>query len=109
MVTAWKAITSSPPTHVKEIEAVVAVGASVQAVKIPGPESNAKQLVVRRLNWKDKKELTERQAADSLCKFTGRSSWLLEPKPQNDPVDITARSPDGKSSEDFQIVRLWES
>jgi hypothetical protein len=48
----------------KNIEAVIGVGASVQATKVPGPESNAKQLVVRRINWTDKKELTERQAAE---------------------------------------------
>jgi hypothetical protein len=92
----------------KKIEAVTRLGASVQATKVPGPQSNAKQLVVRRLNWKDKKELTERQAAENLCNFTSRSSWKLETRQQNDPVDIAARSPDGKSSEDFQIVRLWE-
>jgi hypothetical protein len=92
----------------KEIEAGVAMGTSVQAVKISLPQSNTRQLVVRRLNWKDKKELTERQAAENLCKFTGRSSWELGPRPQDDVVDITARSLDRESSEDFQIVRLWE-
>jgi hypothetical protein len=87
---------------------MTAVRASLQATKIPGPQSSAKQLVVRRLNWRDKKELTELQAVENLCKFTGRSSWKFESRQQNDPVDITARSPDGRSSEDFQIVRLWE-
>ena len=110
-IAATKAIarkTSGLPMNDKNIEAVSRVGASVQATKVPGPESNAKQLVVRRINWTDKKELTERQAAENLCNFTGRSSWKLEPKQQNDPVDITARSPDGESSDNFQIVRLWE-
>jgi hypothetical protein len=92
----------------KKIETVSGVDSSVQAVKVPGPGSNAKQLGVRRINWKDKKELTERQAAENLCNFTGRSSWNLETRSQNDPVDITARSPDRETSEDFQIVRLWE-
>jgi hypothetical protein len=43
----------------KEVKADVRTDVSVQAVKIPGSQSNAKQLVVRKLNWKDKKELTE--------------------------------------------------
>lgn len=93
----------------KELKAGVRPSLSAQAVKVPGPQSNAKQLVVRRLNWKDKKELTERQAAKNLCNFTGRQLWKLETKGQNDPVDITARSPEGTKSEDFQIVRLWET
>lgn len=91
----------------KEVKADVRTDLSVQAVKVPGPQSDAKQLVVRRLNWKDKNELTERQAAENLCKFTERQSWTLETREQNDPVDVTARSPDGKYHEDFQIVRLW--
>ena len=93
----------------KDLKADVAPSVSLQAVKVPGPQSNAKQLVVRRVNWKDKNELTERQAAENLCNFTGRQSWILEKKEQNDPVDITARSPGGTESQDFQIVRLWET
>lgn len=85
------------------------VRASFQATKIPGPQSNAKQLVVRRANWDDKKELTELQAAKNFCRFTGRQAWILEAREQDDPVDITARSPEGEgASEDLQIVRLWE-
>lgn len=91
----------------KEVKGAVRTAVSVQAVKVPGPQSDAKQLVVRRVNWNDKKELTEWQAAENLCKFTERQSWKLETKDQDDPVDITARSPDGKANEDFQIVRLW--
>jgi hypothetical protein len=111
LVIVWKALTkagtSGPTTNDKVIDAGVRVESSVQAVKIPGPESNAKQLVVRRLNWEDKKELTERQAAENLCKFTGRSTWKLEIGGQ-EPIDITVQSPEGSSREDFQIVRLWE-
>jgi hypothetical protein len=73
-----------------------------------GEAQNAKQFVVRRANWNDKKELTEWQAVENVRKFTGRHSWKLETREQDDPVDITARSPDGKFEEDFQIVRLWE-
>ncbi len=93
----------------KKLKSGVGTSLSVQAVKVPGPQSNAKQLVVRRLNWKDKKKLTERQAAKNFCNFTERQSWKLEPREEDDPVDITARSPGGTKSEDFQIVRLWET
>ena len=89
----------------KKVEVVMEIRSSLQATKIPGPQSNAKQLVVRRVNWHDKKELTELQAAENFCRLTNRQLWTLETREQNDPVDITARSPEG-SSEDLQIVRL---
>jgi hypothetical protein len=79
----------------------------LQATKNPGPQSNAKELVVRRINWNDKKETTELGAAENFLRFTEHQLWKLEPREQNDPVDITARSPEGVSK-DFQIVRLWE-
>jgi hypothetical protein len=99
MVTAWKAITSSPPTHVKEIEAVVAVGASVQAVKIPGPESNAKQLVVRRLNWTKRSLRKDRRQTVFASSRVGRhgywnqnrrmTRWILRRGPRTaNPVKI---------------------
>jgi hypothetical protein len=86
----------------------VGVGMSAQAAKIPGPGSNARQLVVRRIGWKDNKQNTEMEAVEKLCKFTERSSWKIEPRKENDSTDITARSSDGTTSEDFQVVRLWE-
>ena len=81
---------------------------SFQATKVPGLSSSTKELVVRRVNWEDKKETTEQQTARNFCDFNGMESWKLETTKQNDPVDIRARSADGKSVEEFQIVRLWE-
>jgi hypothetical protein len=80
----------------------------VQATKVPGPSSSARELVVRRVNWKDIKETTEQQTARNFCDFNGMKSWKLETTEQNDPVDIRAKSADGQSVEEFQIVRLWE-
>jgi hypothetical protein len=81
---------------------------SFQATKVSAPSSSAKELVVRRLNWKDVKETTEWQTARNFCDSNGMKSWKLETTEQNDPVDIRAKSADGKSVEEFQIVRLWE-
>jgi hypothetical protein len=81
---------------------------SVQATKVPGPLNNAKELVVRRVNWKDIKEPAEKQAARAFCDSTRRKLWKLEAMEQGNPVDIRAKSPDGKSVDDLQIVRLWE-
>lgn len=106
--TIWrKTAGGQSPMKDKKVEAVTKVQAGLQVTKIPGPQSNAKQLVVRRVNWNDNKELAELQAAENFCRFTGHHSWKLEARGQNDPVDITARSPEG-ASEDLQIVRLWE-
>jgi hypothetical protein len=81
---------------------------SIQARKVPAPTSDAKQLVSRRVNWTDKKELTEQQAVRRVCDFNGRRTWKLEELDQNNPVDVRAISPDGRSVDDFQVVRLWE-
>jgi hypothetical protein len=94
-----------PSTH----ETAMRMNVSLQATKVPGPESDAKQLVVRRVNWQDKKERTEQEAARTFCDLSGRKSWYLEMPGQNDPVDIRALSPDGQSTEEFQIVRLWDT
>jgi hypothetical protein len=99
----------SPVQHEVSISTMTKSSMSLQATKIPGPLTDAKQLVVRRVNWKDKKELTEQQAARNLCNFTGRETWPLELWEQNDPVvDVRATSPDGSVTDDFQIVRLWD-
>jgi hypothetical protein len=91
-----------------QMTAVVKTNVSFQAVKVPGPASDPKQLVVRRVNWKDIKERTEEQAARTFCDLCDRKDWKLKAPDQNDPVDIKACSPDGKSTEHFQIVRLWD-
>ncbi len=88
-------------------KSVVRTFVSLQAVKIPEPHSDPKQLVVRRsVKWKEAKEFTEMQAAQNLLRFTERQSWKLKTE-KDEPVDITVRSPDEGSTEDFQIVRLW--
>jgi hypothetical protein len=79
---------------------------SVQAVKVPGPGTNDRQLVVRRVNWKEKTEATEHQTVRNFYNFVGPNAWTLEKGPE-EPVDIRAKSPDGNSIEDFQIRRLW--
>lgn len=84
--------------------AVVKTNVSVQPVMVPGPASDPKQLVVRHVNWKDKKERTEEQAARTFCDLCDRENWKLRAP---DQIDIKACSPDGKSTEHFQIVRLW--
>jgi hypothetical protein len=95
--------------HEVPISTVMKSSASTQATKIPAPFTDAKQLVVRRVNWKDEKELSEQEAARNLCNFTGRETWQVEPWEQKDKVvDIRATSPDGRMTDDFKIVRVWD-
>lgn len=64
--------------------------ASVEAVKVPGPASDQKQLVVRRVNWKDKKERAEEQAAQAFCDLCDRNDWQLIAPSQSSTILLTS-------------------
>jgi hypothetical protein len=81
---------------------------SLQAAFVPGPNSDPKQLVVRRTKWIDQKERTEQEATMTFCKLHGWLNWRFESPGVDDPVDVKTISPDGQLSEHFQLVRLWE-
>lgn len=72
----------------------------------PGPEGGQK-FGARRQDWNQSKDFSEIDTATRFNRFVGLGLVDFEKTKLDDDADVTARSSDGSTREEFQVTVLW--